>query len=851
MSESSSVCGCFHEGPTTPRDVVKNESGRSSLDYRIGTYASFRNAILADIFRPARDVDKKALERFTSRDGDDPTIALIGAFSAGLDVLTFYQERIANEAYLRTATERQSVGWLASTIGYTLNPGVAATTYLAFTVDEAVGAPKEVRLSVGTKVQSQPGQDEIPQTFETIEEITARLDLNAIKLQTREFLLPKMGDKSLTLEGTSSRLVIGDSILIVGREREGNEGSERWDVRRLTSVTEDAVNNATVVTWDEGLGYRGPSKRIDPAAKDVEVFCFRKRANLFGYNAPSWKTMMEIAAATSGGSSLSTQPAKSEDSKEAKETKEWPGFNIAYEDPIPEELDSICLDQSYPSIVPNSWVLLTKPGHSEVFRVEGAVEDGLSFFGISGRSTRLELSGENLREEFRDSLRETVVLGESEELAIASNILSSPVSGRTFTLDSLVTNLSKGQVIGISGVLEVTNERYTGIATITDIFFRNELTVLEIDIALPSLIRSEVRINGNVAKATHGETKEERIGSGNAALRFQRFKLSQTPRAPLTYVASSAPSGASSSLEIKVEGVTWREVDSLYDAEPTSRAYTVRVADDGTAYVAFGDGVRGARPPSGTGNIKAKYRVGLGLDGLLDAGQLSLLQSKPLGLKSVTNPAAPEGAADPEPIEDARSNAPLTVLTLDRVVSLQDHEDFARSFAGLTKARADLVWGARDRELFVTVMGETADANLSSVIERLVTAIGEARHPGRPISVDVGKVLNFRVEARVLHDPLQDGEAIRAAATLTLQDLFGFSKATLAMPLSRSDVTAALQATPGVVAANVDFLYIEGSARKREEHLNAKPASWNGGTIQPAQLLVTDASRILIQELMP
>ena len=44
-------------------------------------------------------------------------------------MLTFYQERIANEAYLRTATERVSLLELARLIDYELRPGVAASTY--------------------------------------------------------------------------------------------------------------------------------------------------------------------------------------------------------------------------------------------------------------------------------------------------------------------------------------------------------------------------------------------------------------------------------------------------------------------------------------------------------------------------------------------------------------------------------------------------------------------------------------------------------------------------------------------------------------------------------------------------
>ena len=88
------------------------------------------------------------------------------------DVLAFYQERIANEAFLRTATERRSVLELAALLGYELAPGVAADTWLAFTLQDAPGAPAKAPLPVtipaGTRAQSVPGPDETPQTFETV-----------------------------------------------------------------------------------------------------------------------------------------------------------------------------------------------------------------------------------------------------------------------------------------------------------------------------------------------------------------------------------------------------------------------------------------------------------------------------------------------------------------------------------------------------------------------------------------------------------------------------------------------------------------------------------------------------------
>jgi len=61
-----------------------------------------------------------------TRDPSDPAIALLDSWALVADVLSFYQERIANEGYLRTALERRSVLELARLIGYQLRPGVAA-----------------------------------------------------------------------------------------------------------------------------------------------------------------------------------------------------------------------------------------------------------------------------------------------------------------------------------------------------------------------------------------------------------------------------------------------------------------------------------------------------------------------------------------------------------------------------------------------------------------------------------------------------------------------------------------------------------------------------------------------------
>ena len=105
-----------------------------------------------------------ARRRLATRKDDDFSIALCDSFAVLADVLTFYQERIANESYLRTATERRSVRELARLIGYQLAPGVAAGTALAFTLEAAPGAPalaaQPVTIPIGTRVQSVPDPDQ-------------------------------------------------------------------------------------------------------------------------------------------------------------------------------------------------------------------------------------------------------------------------------------------------------------------------------------------------------------------------------------------------------------------------------------------------------------------------------------------------------------------------------------------------------------------------------------------------------------------------------------------------------------------------------------------------------------------
>jgi predicted phage baseplate assembly protein len=367
------------------------------------------------------------------------------------------------------------------------------------------------------------------------------------------------------------------------------------------------------------------------------------------------------------------------------------------------------------------------------------------------------------------------------------------------------------------------------------------VTVLHLDDDLKGVYeRASVTIAANAVHATHGESAAEPIGSGNGAAAFQRFPLRQSP---LTYVYADDPPGRRSTLELRVDGVRWQEVPNLYGHGPRERVYTIRIADDSTATVGFGDGRTGARLPSGHENVSAAYRKGLGRDGNLDPGSLTLLTTRPLGVKAVTNPIAATGGTDPEVLADARTNAPLTVLTLGRIVSLADYADFARTFEGVAKAHAAWVWGKSARQVFLTVAGSDGAPvpGDGPVHEKLLAAIGKAGDRNVPVTLRSYEPVPFRLAAAITRDPDYLAEDVLAAAEAALNSRFGFTARSFGQAVALSEVLATLHGVAAIVSADVNLLYTGSTSELKQSLPSLVPLPGDDAqTAQPAQLLTID-----------
>jgi len=380
---------------------------------------------------------------------------------------------------------------------------------------------------------------------------------------------------------------------------------------------------------------------------------------------------------------------------------------------------------------------------------------------------------------------------------------------------------------------------------------------------------NSVEINANTARASHGESIiNEVLGSGNGALANQRFQLNDTP---LTYVSAATPSGGKSTLQVRVNGILWQEVESLFEAGARDQVYMIRHDNEGNSALIFGDGINGARLPSGEENIHATYRKGIGLQGELPIDRLKLMQSKPLGIREVNNYLPATGAAAPETFDQARANAPLKVLTLDRIVSIQDYQDFASAFSGVGKAMATQIWNGQRSFVHITVASASGNTVLknAALYRNLVQAIDQARDTTVPVSVDTFKPINFELCTNIKFDPRHRREDVELAVRASLQTAFDFEHRSFGQSVTSSEVVSVIQRVDGVLAVNLSHLRItlpgvENNCAVNNDaddeqplvltkRLKAAPARWNNTEVALAELLLINPSAegVKIKEMAP
>jgi len=565
----------------------------------------------------------------------------------------------------------------------------------------------------------------------------------------------------------------------------------------------------------------------------------------------------------------------------------------------PEKANVVFLDNSYPQIQPSGWIVLERPDSNlketplVIARAMAVKDISRAAYGSTGKSTRVELSSPWLQfgGQHPDTfavVRGTAVYAQCEELALAEMPIEKPVCEATIELAAVYDGLQPGRWLIFSGErtnvgklddkgevsVPVPGVPVAELVMLADVdqgtlqreakgstkekpkleIVPGERTHTTLTLATPLAYcykRDTLTIYGNVARATHGQTRSEVLGSGNASKALQSFTLKQPP---LTWISAPTPSGIDSTLNVRVNDVRWHLAGSLAEMGPADRSYILRTDDGGQTTVVFGNGGRGARLPTGAENVRAVYRSGIGRAGNVKAGQISQLATRPLGVKDVINPLPATGGADPESRDQARGNAPLALLALDRLISDQDYEDFTRTFAGVGKASAVRLSNGRVQLVHVTIAGED-DIPIgtdSDLLKNLETALRQFGDPRQPLRIEGRRRTFLVVQAEVKLLPDYLWEAVEPKVRAAMLDAFGFARRDLGQDALLSEVYATIQGVLGVDLVDVSLFarkdpedvssgldkgkpLVEGlPAPRLQAHLAQVD---DKGKIQPAQLL--------------
>jgi hypothetical protein len=148
---------------------MTNENIPVGIDYTSRDYYSLREELLNRV-RIAVNSNAPSNRRWTGEDPSDFGVALVEAFAYMGDILNYYIDRVANESYLPTASQRQNVINLAELYGYRPAGYRAAYTTIRFSNNSA----SAYVVPAGTQLLGQIVVDDLVQDviFTTLEAVT-------------------------------------------------------------------------------------------------------------------------------------------------------------------------------------------------------------------------------------------------------------------------------------------------------------------------------------------------------------------------------------------------------------------------------------------------------------------------------------------------------------------------------------------------------------------------------------------------------------------------------------------------------------------------------------------------------
>ena len=771
-------------------------AGLSDLPRQRFVFAELRRALLE------RAKNQPALSEWRARSKDDYGVMWLELWAYVGELLSLYDKAIADESYVRTAKLRPSLRRLLELLGYVPAPAVASTVELALIAD----GRQPVELASGTGFRSGAFDGNPPQVFELVAPHSIHPNLNRWPVVTPTATLLTGELDSLLLSPQTANVAVDDVVLV-----ELSAANADAFVRKVVAVeriVDDANRRVVKVTLDRpvdaGSGKPVTGVQLRKAGRRVSL----KTPESVGADGPSW------------------------------------GLNIAFLFSLGGFPWYLTLDNQYRSIHAGERVLLTHAGETRWItvgrRVDGkwtlepASSTNAITIDIQGTSDDVTVPAQTI-----PAVKATFSVIETPDDVDSPSRKASPSSPNWFgnvaaaDLSVGIELVSCGKVLGpalrsvlatdpliLKGAKEPINssastsrvmlrdDEQRAVVFAGGIDLANAQLTVDAGAAWSPALAAPLEAFGNIVTAVRGESvRGEVLGSGDATLEQQSFKLAKKPLTYVTLAGADNAAGVASTLRVWVDGLQWSEVQSFFGCGPDAKVYIVRQDDEGASIVTFGDGVRGARLPSGVDNVVATYRFGAGA-ACPPAGSITQMVEPVPGLAQVLSPVAAGGGADAESAASIRTLAPRSALLLGRAISLEDFEVAARATPGVVTARADWSWeNVRQRPLLKVWV--VAGPGVAQTVAARLLAISE---PDTPIDCAAASAVPATLTIDVELDPARVDADVLASAEAALLGEDGWllpAQLGIDRPLLRSRLVAQLLSIPGV--SGVRGLHWNGS----------------------------------------
>lgn len=829
-----------------------NRPGLPRIAYRIGRYGDFVAAM-------TRAIDSAPeLAGWTHRGADDPGIALLEGAAILGDILTFYQEHYANEAYLRTAAWRDSVAELVRLTGYRLAPALGGRATLAF---EARGT-LPVTIPQGFAVKADLADRPVPADFQTDVALEAWPHLGRFHLYrprryppllaagAAAFDIVSVGGSADSVALAAFEIKAGDRLMLLPPE-------PAWTSTGGTVTAQQAPQMVKVKAVTRPLG----RLRIELDAPvlsnwvgNVDARRINRGLRHLGHNAPP-KTMTSILSGTT------VTGTRERDTSFLRHL----GWECTHTNAsIGLAPTVVPLDSEVPDLAPGSEVVLqTRVSRNKadalpvtvIRTVTGSEARTLGFGNLTTPSTLLTLDRPLVVDtdpvEFESDVRH-YRLHEVTSPPLALRAVPTARSGPfTPAADTLCFYGTAAQARLLAGrrlyLAHADGRDLELVCTSAPADFAAPpsdppaMWPLRFD-RLPAPFRHadfdesapSVTVLGNLVDSSQGKAEREAVlGNGDSRQDWQTFALAKSP---LTYFldAGGTPPHVPE-LSIWVNGRQWTRVDAFFGHGPTDTVYIVREDAEGRSFVQFGDGITGARLPSGLDNVVARYRSGAGARGPVKAGTTPTASERPPGFDKVALAGIVSGGADAEDAGKARLAAPGKVQSLGRLVSIRDYETETLGVPGVVTAAAAWDLYAGVPALILRVLLEAGREAEFGDVRAILAHAQRCRGPDRfPLVVQQALLRHAFADIAYARDPSwrqQDVEAgLRRALGLAgdvdaeHNGLFGLRARRLGEREYATRIEGRLQNVPGVLWCRVTALGLLPAGITRPEEVALPPA---------------------------